>query len=398
MADVIRPVIPGSGTSNGCIWVAYGNDKHIKMIPCGVDDYAGMANIPSGTIEVTLDNRYILHYGGGLGPSGPSGQWEFATLSSQVDLYLEAGGTYNFTVDWADGNTDTITSFDDADLPHTYDTPSTYIISVQGTYDGTPLHPGDSQGISTQLKKIYDWGPWKNDTASGLYNNINLTKVPNYKPENNLQGFNNLFRNCINIDDVPADGFDNLKQWDVSDIKDFNYCFYDCDWSSQAFGENWNVAAATGMRGMFGRTNVTDVTLSGWDVSNVTDFGFMFQNVTQAGFTGIAFEEWNTSSATTMDNMFSNTQMDRDLSTWDFSNLTAGGLAGFRFNSNAGQGMSTANYDALLARWVAQAPSMPVMTGIAVGVGTNYSSAGAANRLILTDTYNWTITQDGVEV
>lgn len=393
MSDVIRPIIEGSGTSNGCAWVAYGNERHMKITPCGE------TQIPSGQIFQDLDNRYLLHYQGGIyAPIGPSGQWEIATLSSQIDLYLEQGGTYNFTVDWADGNTDTITAYNDADLPHTYDTPDTYVISVQGTYNGTPLHPGTSLGISTQLKKIHDWGPWKNDTASGLYNNINLTKVPNYKPENNLQGFNNLFRNCINLDDVPADGFDNLKQWDVSDIKDFNYCFYDCDWSSQAFGENWNVAAATGMRGMFGRTNITDVTLSGWDVSNVTDFGFMFQNVTQAAFANIAFENWNTSSATTMDNMFANTQMDRDLSTWDFRNLTAGGLAGFRFNSNAGQGMSTANYDALLARWVEQAPLMPVMTGIAVGVGTNYSAAGAANRLILTDTYNWTITQDGVEV
>jgi hypothetical protein len=47
-------------------------------------------------------------------------------------LPLLAAGTYNFTVDWGDGNTSKITSWDDLDTTHIYNIDGIYSISIYG--------------------------------------------------------------------------------------------------------------------------------------------------------------------------------------------------------------------------------------------------------------------------
>jgi surface protein len=284
-------------------------------------------------------------------------------------------------------------------IPNGY--PDLFTQTWTGQYDNAPLKAGVNTAFNFNLRRIYEWGPWKNDTASGLSNNSTLAWVPNVRPDNNFAGFNNLFNNCINLhyttDGVP--NYNNLAQWKTDDIKDFTLCFYDCNWTNETFGADWDVSSAESLYGMFGRNyNYGDVTISGWDVGNCKDFRFMFQNCNQGPMASLDLSNWNTSSATTMQFMFLNTNVDFDFSSWDFSNLDANGLQGWRANSIVAQGLSVATYDGLLARWVEQAPLMNALTSISVGAGSNYSAAGAANRLILTDTYGWTIQQDGVEV
>ena len=42
--------------------------------------------------------------------------------SNQYRLPTISTGTYDFEVDWGDGTTDTITSYDQTEVTHTYDT------------------------------------------------------------------------------------------------------------------------------------------------------------------------------------------------------------------------------------------------------------------------------------
>ena len=43
-------------------------------------------------------------------------------------------GTFNATIDWGDGTTSTVTSYNDANLTHTYASASEHTISISGTF------------------------------------------------------------------------------------------------------------------------------------------------------------------------------------------------------------------------------------------------------------------------
>ena len=51
-----------------------------------------------------------------------------ASNSDQISLPLITDGNYNFTVDWGDGNQDTITSYNQNEVTHTYSNSGMVII------------------------------------------------------------------------------------------------------------------------------------------------------------------------------------------------------------------------------------------------------------------------------
>ena len=61
--------------------------------------------------------------------------------------------------------------------------------------------------------------------------------------------------------------------------------------------------------------------LSAWDVSNVTDMNYMFENATSFNQD---LSAWDVSNVTNMSRMFSNaSSFNQDLSAWDVSNVTS---------------------------------------------------------------------------
>jgi hypothetical protein len=53
-----------------------------------------------------------------------------SSASNQIALPLISGGSYNFVVDWGDGSQDTITTWNQTEVTHTYATAGTYTISI----------------------------------------------------------------------------------------------------------------------------------------------------------------------------------------------------------------------------------------------------------------------------
>ena len=53
--------------------------------------------------------------------------------SFQLDFGISSA--VNFTVDWGDGNSDVITSYNQAERLHTYDAQGTYQITLSGSFD-----------------------------------------------------------------------------------------------------------------------------------------------------------------------------------------------------------------------------------------------------------------------
>lgn len=77
------------------------------------------------------------------------------STSYQITLPLVSDGTYDFTVDWGDGNIDPITIWDQAQVTHTYATEGIYTIAIDGTIIGWRFNNG---GDKYKIIEISQWG------------------------------------------------------------------------------------------------------------------------------------------------------------------------------------------------------------------------------------------------
>ena len=324
--------------------------------------------------------------------------------NDQVSLPLESVGTYDFTVDWGDGTSDTITVWNQAETTHTYSVAGTYTINITGQCEGWGFNNG---GDKSKLLEVKNWGTSFRLGNSNSYffgcNNLTITATDILNFSGTIDCFQ-AFRACASIINIP-----NINNWNVSSVTDMNSMFRLCtNFASDVSG--WDVSSVTDMRSAFnGCTNfasdvsgwnvssVTDMNsmfrlctnfasdVSGWDVSNVTDMNSMFRAC--PNFTS-AVNNWDVSNVTDMNSMFrSCTNFASDISGWDVSNVTD------MTNLLNGTSFSQTNYDLLLVAWEAQL----VQNNVPFHAGAAKYGAGApaTARAALIADHNWTITDGG---
>ena len=126
-----------------------------------------------------------------------------------------------------------------------------------------------------------------------------------------------MFQSCVNLTKV--EGFTS------NIMKSTHHMFCDCE-SLTSIGDlsNWQVGNVTEMTYMFYNcSNLTELDLSNWNTSNVTDMSIMF---CAAGYDNPNFslniKDWDVSQVTNMQYMFDccRTLKELDLSGWDISN------------------------------------------------------------------------------
>jgi len=85
------------------------------------------------------------------------------TKTNQLKLPLGAGGTYDFVVDWGDGNKDRIGSYYQAQVTHTYATPGEYEVTITGICEGFGFGNFLFAGIGdrAKLSDVRQWGSVK---------------------------------------------------------------------------------------------------------------------------------------------------------------------------------------------------------------------------------------------
>lgn len=233
------------------------------------------------------------------------------TTNNQIFIPLEASTTYNFTVNWGDGNSDTYNGLGSALNPiHTYAAIGTYTVSITGTFPHIYFNDiADKDKILT----IEQWGniAWASMEAA-FYGCSNLTYTATDVP--NLAGVTNMsrmFTNCINFD-----GNASMNNWNTSNITNMSYMFHFAYVFNQNIG-NWNTGNVTDMSYMFNTAYVFNQDIGNWNTGNVIDMIGMF-----AG----AFDfnqdigNWNTSNLTSPGGMFSYaTSFNQDISSWNTS-------------------------------------------------------------------------------
>jgi surface protein len=131
-----------------------------------------------------------------------------------------------------------------------------------------------------------------------------------------------------------------IGNWDVSNVIDMKFMFYDSRFNKPI--GNWNVGKVTNMTGMFGYSQFNHP-IGNWDVSNVTSMQSMFEysqfnqplgNWDVSKVTGMQFMfesskfnqpigNWDVSSVTSMQFMFPSSNFNQPIGNWDVSNVTS---------------------------------------------------------------------------
>ncbi|NUJ98366.1 BspA family leucine-rich repeat surface protein, partial [Candidatus Gracilibacteria bacterium] len=260
-----------------------------------------------------------------------------SSSSNQVNLPLIPSGNYNFTVDWGDGTSDTINSWNQEEKNHTYSSEGTYTIEISGTIEGFAFFNG---GDKDKIINISSWGPL-NLGNSGYYFNgashltITATDILN------LSGttiFDGAFSETTSLTNIP-----NINSWNLSNVTSMSEMFYKSsfdgyigDWNTSNvnnmcgmfIGANnfnqdigsWNTSNVTCMWGMFRGASNFNQNIGNWDTSNVEDMGYMF-------FGASSFNQnlssWNTAQVTNMTAMFWESNFNAPIGNWDTSNVTS---------------------------------------------------------------------------
>ena len=289
---------------------------------------------PVGTYDITLSGGAAANYNLNLvnGQLTVEQRPFVITVDAQYSISREIevlgvieGLTYDYTVDWGDGNIDT--NLTEA-AKHTYTSAGPFTVKVTGNYPGLQLK-------YFNIKSIEQWGSQEWESLENALQNrdltINATDTPDLSQGPSMAG---MFRST-------RIGSPDLTAWDVSLITNMSDIFNGSDFNGNV--SNWNVSNVTDMSGAFGGTpfngdistwNVGNVTtmrsmfiqatdfngdLSNWDVSNVTNMESVFNNAD--AFNG-DISSWDVSSVTDMTGMFSEADLfNQDISSWDVSNV-----------------------------------------------------------------------------
>ncbi|MEN9845839.1 MAG: hypothetical protein RIS36_986, partial [Pseudomonadota bacterium] len=213
-----------------------------------------------------------------------------SSTSTQIKLPLVSSGTYNFTVDWGDGSTNTITSWNQAATTHTYSTAGTYTLTITGTITGWQFN---NSGDRNKLLEISSWGPFKfGNTGSYFSGAENLTITATDVPD--MTGTFTMasgFSECASLTTVPS-----MNSWNMAAVTNMSSMFA---WAT-SFNQNigsWNTAAVTNMASMFSGASAFNQNIGSWNTAAVTNMYGMFDSA-------YAFNQnigsWNTAAVTNM--------------------------------------------------------------------------------------------------
>ncbi len=173
-----------------------------------------------------------------------------ASANDAFKLPTLSTGTYNFTVDWGDGSTDTITVWNQAEATHTYATGGIYTIKCTGNFEGINMF---TSGDPLKVLEIIHWGG-TNLTINSIFA---------------MRGLTNMI--CTATDSPTLTG-------------SISGCFYQCTSLTSGLA-NWDFSNVTSADFMLILASNWNEDISSWDVTSCTTFN--------AAFTGTSMSQAN---------------------------------------------------------------------------------------------------------
>ena len=280
----------------------------------------------SANKTLKLERASREHYKSTLSSIGVSPQfapfvtvWETNSTDSNITIPTNSNYTYNYIVDWSDGNIENNIT---GDITHTYSTDGNHTVKISGEFphlymiqrneDDILSATTEERNNAKQLQLVLSWGDiiWKNFKSSfALCQNIqfNSNNTPNLK---DVTSMNSMFTYAINFNS-------NINDWDVRNITDMAYLCYGAKSFNQPLNR-WDVSNVTSMIEMFDEAKNFNQPLNNWNISNVKYTSYMFLN---ADNFNQPLNDWNTSSIISFQGMFYYAKtFNQPLSKWDISN------------------------------------------------------------------------------
>jgi len=298
-----------------------------------------------------------------------------SSLNTQFMMPLVSSGSYNATVNWGDGSSDTITSYNQQEVTHTYTSAGQYEISIEGTLQGWQFN---NSGDRLKMLDVKQWGVLDISTSAAFYGCTNLDASATDVPTVSSTTLSQMFRECTNFDGA-------IGNWDISTVTNMTQCFYNSTTFNKSLN-SWNVSNVTTFYRMFRGAKSFDQDLNSWDTSNVETMFQMFYDCQQ--FNGDIYS-WDTTNVENMQQMLFNCDLfDQSLSAWSIANVS--NFSGFMQNAT---GLSTSNYDATLIAWALQT----VNSGLSINFGgSQFTESAYASRFSLIEDDGWTIVDGGI--
>jgi surface protein len=231
-----------------------------------------------------------------------------SSTATQIRLPLNSAGSYNFIVEWGDGSTDRIRTWNQAEVTHTYATAGVYQLTITGTIQGFGFV---NAGDRLKLLSIFRWGTgFRLGNVNGQFfgcANLDLSEVEDVLNLEGTTNFGSFFRACTRLSTV-----NRMNEWDVSKVTSLSSTFFDSPNFNTYIGD-WDTSNVTVMQAIFGITSplsgVFNQDIGKWNTSKVNNMQATFQNqsnfnqdistkqVTVGGNTYIA---WDTREVTNM--------------------------------------------------------------------------------------------------
>ncbi len=330
------------------------------------------------------------------------------SADNQITIPTHPGETYNYTVDWGDGNSDTNVS---GSITHTYNVPGIYQVSIEGTF---PRIYFNESGDKDKILNIKQWGniAWTSmeSAFAGCSNlSVGAEDVPdlsgvtslrrmffycNYAFDNtgerefsNFNGVENFNSWDVSTITDMSNMFDkssfnqDVSSWDVSNVEDMSYMFFSSSFDKDI--NSWDVRNVVNMAGLFS-SGMFNQNISDWDVSSVVNIDFIFNST----YFNHDITGWNVANLVSMRHAFSQGHFDQDLSSWDITNVLD------MSNAFDNSDLSKENYDAILIAW-SQLPGLN--TGVVLGANDAIYCMAEAERNKLINDYGWTINDYGID-
>ena len=163
-----------------------------------------------------------------------------SSSSTQFELPFIATGFTAVDVDWGDGNTDTITTWNQAETLHTYSSSGIYTIKIANAVNGFSFNNG---GDKTKINVVSNCGQLNINTTATFYGCSNMTWTATDAPTIGTNDMANIFRECTVFNG-------NVNNWDVSGVTNLFAFLYLANSFTGAL-DNWDIGSVTTI-GFFG--------------------------------------------------------------------------------------------------------------------------------------------------
>ena len=219
------------------------------------------------------------------------------SANDTVVLPLVADGTYDFYIDWGDGNRDTISGHDQSEVTHQYS--DTGIYTVQLVANDMVGWQFNGSGDDDKLVEIMDWGPLRfvSDDTNLFKGCSNLTLSTTSDPPFNADAAG-MFQDCSSLTGTGG----NIMYWDMSSVTGMNFMLAGCT-SLDPDLSNWNVSSIENAEGFMSGAGLStmnyDRILSGWSSQSVqSGVNISFGDTRYSQESGEVFRDLLTSAST----------------------------------------------------------------------------------------------------